>query len=423
MVKGKKREGCIRMISCLDSLQSQRDNQNKILIPTNNSKSSWEEFRNILDYYYYQNILLGNIRMPKRKVNDKDNLKNTDSSTQDNGEKVSIIPKKRKRVCIEITTLSTLQDLIDLIDRYPEDPTISYDVNLSKIHSISKPLRALNSMVGLELLKQTLVDQILYFSQDLHKSPCGAGNMDYMHTVLYGPPGTGKTEVAMLMGKIYASLGILKKGSLKKVTRSDLVAGYLGQTAIKTRKVITEALDGILFIDEAYSLGHAEKRDSFAQECIDTLCESASHYKDRLVIIIAGYEEELKTRFFAWNAGLESRFPWRHHTSGYSPSELSTIFRKMVHDSRWNMNMATNEMADWFEDNKNEFKFFGRDMETLLSKVKISHAHRVFGKRNYLKRNINKQDLTDGLSRFKSNKNESSKKDEISQEILSRIYT
>lgn len=429
MVRRHNREGCLRLVASLDALQIQKEFKFEVEVPKTNSKNSWEEFRNNLDYYYYQNILLGNIRMPKRRGDEDESLKNNEtgnlsnSESGENSDKVPSIPKKRKRVSIEITKLSTLQDLIDLIDKYPEDPAISYDVNLSKIRSISKPLRALNAMVGLDLLKQTLVDQILYFAQDLHKSPGGAGNMDYMHTVLYGPPGTGKTEVAMLMGKIYASLGILKKGSLKKVTRSDLVAGYLGQTAIKTRKVITEALDGILFIDEAYSLGHAEKRDSFAQECIDTLCESASHYKDRLVIIIAGYEEELRTRFFAWNAGLESRFPWRHHTSGYSPSELSSIFRKMVHDSRWNMNMASTEMAAWFEEHKDEFKFFGRDMETLLSKVKISHAHRVFGKRSYLKRNINKQDLSDGLDRFKSNKNEASNKDEISQEILSRIYT
>ena len=157
-------------------------------------------------------------------------------------------------------------------------------------------------MIGLEKLKESVVDQILYFAQNLHKSPGGNETMDYMHTVLYGPPGTGKTEVAMMVGRIYCGLGILKKGHFTKVTRSDLVAGYLGQTAIKTRKAITNALDGVLFIDEAYSLGHPEKRDSFAQECIDTLCESASVYKDRLVIIIAGYEKELKERFFAWNA-------------------------------------------------------------------------------------------------------------------------
>jgi hypothetical protein len=412
------RGNCSKLIDALDRIQLQRNTPIQLRIPNDDSKDSWEELRNILDYEYYRSL---NSFCETMAKDSKNKSRSSDSGKEEDD--IPIIPRKRKRVHVEITKLSSLQDLIDLIDKYPEDVGIAYDVDLSKIRSISRPLRALNSMIGLDLLKQTLVDQILYFAQDLHKSPGGGGNMDYMHTVLYGPPGTGKTEVAMLMGKIYASLGILKKGSLKKVTRSDLVAGYLGQTAIKTRKVINEALDGILFIDEAYSLGNAEKRDSFAQECIDTICESASHYKDRLVIIIAGYEEELRTRFFAWNAGLESRFPWRHHTSGYSPTELSLIFRKMVHDSRWNVQLSSDETSSWFEGNKDEFKFYGRDMETLLSKVKISHAHRVFGKKSYMKRNITSADLTDGLTRFKSNKDEASKKDTIPSEVLARMYT
>ena len=82
---------------------------------------------------------------------------------------------------------------------------------------------------------------------------------DFMHTVIYGPPGTGKTEIAKIIGKIYCKMGILKKGTFKKVTRSDLIAGYLGQTALKTKDVINECLDGVLFIDEAYSLGNIEK--------------------------------------------------------------------------------------------------------------------------------------------------------------------
>jgi SpoVK/Ycf46/Vps4 family AAA+-type ATPase len=116
---------------------------------------------------------------------------------------------------------------------------------------------------------------------------------DYMHTVIYGPPGTGKTEVAKIIGKIYSNMGILGKNIFKKVTRSDLVAGFLGQTAIKTKDVIKESLGGVLFIDEAYSLGNNEKKDSFSKECIDTLCEALSDHKDNLMVIIAGYENEL----------------------------------------------------------------------------------------------------------------------------------
>ena len=118
-----------------------------------------------------------------------------------------------------------------------------------------------------------------------------------------------------IIGKIFSKLGILSKKYFKKVTRADLIAGYLGQTAIKTRDVINEAKGGVLFIDEAYALGNPEKRDSFAKECIDTLCEGLSDNKDNLMVIIAGYEKELKDCFFSYNQGLDSRFNWRFNNS------------------------------------------------------------------------------------------------------------
>jgi Holliday junction resolvasome RuvABC ATP-dependent DNA helicase subunit len=118
----------------------------------------------------------------------------------------------------------------------------------------------LQNMIGMKSIKENIVDQILYFVQDLHNiSP---DNGDYLHTVICGPPGTGKTEVAKIMGKIFSNLGILKNNVFKKVTRDDLVAGFLGQTAIKTKDVIKECLGGVLFIDEAYALGNAEKREN-----------------------------------------------------------------------------------------------------------------------------------------------------------------
>jgi hypothetical protein len=368
----------------------------------------------------------GNRGSNKRKIRTRSSRASSSASSSsstlgDSGDKPN--PRKRKRrVNVEIGTMSCIQDLIDLADNYPQDESVKYSVDLTRIHNIAKPLRELNAMVGLNDLKKTLVDQILYFAQDLHKSPGGTDTMDYMHTVLYGPPGTGKTEVAMLMAKIYSSLGILKKGTFSKVTRSDLIAGYLGQTALKTKKVIEKALDGVLFIDEAYSLGNSEKRDSFAQECIDTICESASHYKDRIVIIIAGYEEELKKRFFAWNDGLESRFPWRHQTSEYNAGELAHIFKKKVHDARWACLLRNEILEAWFKKNYDDFGFYGRDVETLFSKVKIAHAHRIFGKKRYGKRYVTIEDIDEGLKTFKSNKNED-KSHKLPDDILATIYT
>lgn len=385
-------------------------------VPHNKApRSSWIHFSNLLTmkynhevhFYSPNNMSAGDYTLP---------------TTAEESE--AKIGQKRKRhlIKVKVNEIKTLQDIIDLIDAYPEDPTVRYDIDLGKLHRISTPIRELNNMIGLDKLKESIVDQILYFAQNLHKSPNGKETMDYMHTVLYGPPGTGKTEVAIILGRIYCGLGILKKGHFNKVTRSDLVAGYLGQTAIKTKKVITNALDGVLFIDEAYSLGNAEKRDSFAQECIDTICESASVYKDKLVIIIAGYEKELKKRFFAWNMGLDSRFPWRHETTEYNSNELARIFRKKIHDSRWSCSMNVIGLTEWFDNKKDMFRYFGRDMETLFSKIKICHAHRVFGQKPAMRKWININDLERGLESFLSNRQDD-KSDKMSKELQATIYS
>jgi hypothetical protein len=370
--------------------------------------------------------------MTTHKNSDSDTNTDTDTETNTDNystktisnkhDKIIGVKRKKRLVKVKVNTIKTLQDIIDLIDTYPEDPTIKYDIDLKKLHKISKPIRELNNMIGLDKLKESIVDQILYFTQNLHKSPNGRETMDYMHTVLYGPPGTGKTEVAMMMGHIYCGLGILKKGHFTKVTRSDLVAGYLGQTAIKTKKVINNALNGVLFIDEAYSLGHPDKCDSFAQECIDTLCEAASAYKDKLVIIIAGYEKELKQRFFAWNMGLDSRFPWRHETTEYNSNELARIFRKKIHDARWSCSLNTLELTNWFDNKKTLFHYYGRDMETLFSKTKISHAHRIFGQKPSIRRWISLKDIEMGLEGFLANRQED-KSDELSKELQATLYS
>ena len=268
---------------------------------------------------------------------------------------------------------------------------------MRSMHNIKEPLGELNNMIGMNGLKDSIVDQIVYFVQNLHINK-NAVNPDFMHTCIYGPPGTGKTEIAKIMGKIFSSLGVLNKKYFKKVTRADLIAGYLGQTAMKTRDVIKDALGGVLFIDEAYALGNPEKRDSFAKECIDTLCEGLSDHKDKLMVIIAGYEDDLKKCFFAYNQGLNSRFPWRFKTDDYKAGELNKIFQKKIIDAGWSLK---DDIPDsWFEPKMETFKFYGRDMETLLSKTKIAHGRRVFCKPKDEKTKIVMKDIEKGYKMF-----------------------
>jgi SpoVK/Ycf46/Vps4 family AAA+-type ATPase len=230
----------------------------------------------------------------------------------------------------------------------------------------------------------------------------GAG--DYMHTVLYGPPGTGKTEVAKILGNIFCNLGILTSNTFKKVTRSDLVAGYLGQTAIKTREVIESAIGGVLFIDEAYALGNTEKRDSFSKECIDTLCEALSDHKHELMVIIAGYEKELNDCFFSYNEGLSSRFTWRYKIENYDSSELRKIFEKIVKDNGWTFKFDRDAVKDeWFKSRQQYFKYFGRDIEVFFTKTKIAHARRVFYLPVKDRRSLIMDDLDAGFELFTAN--------------------
>ena len=154
-----------------------------------------------------------------------------------------------------------------------------------------------------------------------------------LHMVFSGNPGTGKTMIARLMSKIYRSLGILSKGHLVEVDRSGLVAGYVGQTAIKTKKVIDEALGGVLFIDEAYALSDKGDND-FGHEAIDTLLKAMEDNRDDLVVVVAGYDG-LMDDFIHSNPGLESRFNRFLHFDDYSLDEMVDIFKMRCDGSKY----------------------------------------------------------------------------------------
>ena len=338
-----------------------------------------------------------------------------------NPSKNEIVVPIRENINIE-AEINNISDLLELINRYQNDSSIKYNINMKALHNIKEPLEELNNMIGIKDLKNSIVDQILYFIQDLHKNKNSSG--DFLHTVIYGDPGTGKTEIAKIIGKIYSKIGILSKGTFKKVTRSDLVAGYLGQTALKTKDVIKEALGGVLFIDEAYSLGNPEKRDSFSKECIDTICEALSDNKENLMVIIAGYEKDLKECFFNYNQGLDSRFIWRFKTDNYTAEDLYKIFLKKVNDIGWEIDDNSNISIDWFKKNKEYFKFYGRDIETLLSKTKIYHSRRVFCRPETEKKRFILKDLDNGFEIYLKNDEIKCRKEEeeFKRSICNSLY-
>lgn len=318
------------------------------------------------------------------------------------------------------TEVNNITDILNLIDKYKNDPAIKYNINMKSLHDIKEPLEELNNMIGMVQLKNSIVDQIIYFIQEFNKCNHPSSG-DFMHTVIYGPPGTGKTEIAKIMGKIFSKIGLLNNGTFKKVTRSDLIAGYLGQTSLKTRDVIKDSLGGVLFIDEAYALGNPDKKDSFSKECIDTLCEALSDNKDNLMVIVAGYEKELKESFFSFNQGLDSRFTWRFKTDDYSGEDLYNIFLKKVKDIGWEIDTNSKISVEWFKKNKEYFKFYGRDIETVLAKTKIAHSRRVFCLPESEKKKINLKDLDKGFEIYINNDDVKNRKDEI--ELKKQLYS
>jgi SpoVK/Ycf46/Vps4 family AAA+-type ATPase len=327
-------------------------------------------------------------------------------------------PKNKVNINVEINNIS---DLLSLIESYPLDKNTEYNINMDALHRIKEPLTELNNMIGMKNLKENIVDQIIFYIQNLHTLKSNIKGNDFMHTVIYGHPGTGKTEIAKIIGSIFSKMGVLSKGTFKKVTRADLIAGYLGQTALKTRDVVKECLGGVLFIDEAYALGNEEKRDSFSKECIDTLCESLSEHKDDLMVIIAGYETDLNTCFFNYNQGLKSRFTWRFKTDEYDAEDLYNIFLKKVNNSGWKLSENSDIDINWFKKNKEVFKFYGRDIETLFAKTKIAHSRRVFCLDSSTKKYLTIKDLEKGLEIYLKNEDINQKENTLNK-IITSMY-
>ena len=198
-----------------------------------------------------------------------------------------------------------------------------------------------------------------------------------LHMVFSGNPGTGKTTVARIMARIYHSLDILSRGQLVEVDRSGLVAGYVGQTALKTQKVIDKAMGGVLFIDEAYALNGKSEND-FGQEAIDTILKAMEDHRDDLVVIVAGYTE-LMDRFIHSNPGLESRFNRFLMFEDYTPEQMVAIFKMQCKKGCYVLAEGTEELVRDFISEESADDSFGnaRGVRNLFEHILVAQNNRL----------------------------------------------
>ena len=205
-------------------------------------------------------------------------------------------------------------------------PAPAPEVPAEPVKSLDELLAELDAMIGLERVKREVHQQVAMLQIDAKRTAAGLKSPDLTrHLVFVGNPGTGKTTVARMIGGIYRALGLLPTGQLVEVDRSELVAGYLGQTAIKTAETCAKAYGGVLFIDEAYSLSG----DQYGQEAVNTLVKEMEDHRDDLVVIVAGYPDPMVV-FVAQNPGLASRFKTVIEFEDYSDDEIVAILRKLA---------------------------------------------------------------------------------------------
>ena len=292
--------------------------------------------------------------------------------------------------------IKNIKGIKDIINLENEWKYIRHNIQLQKLYYLIEPLKKLDSMIGLEELKKEIMKKIIYYIQNPF-------NEEYLHTILSGPPGVGKTEVAKIYAEIFQKLGILKNKSFIEVKRDQLVGEFLGQTAPKTRKVLESGMGGVIFIDEAYSLGNPEKRDSFSKECIDMINQYLSEYKNDFMMIIAGYEDELKKCFFSYNPGLRRRFSTYFNIEGYNSDELHDIFKVKLKKFNYNNCIESDKLKKIFKDNHEIFKHFGGDVEKLINELKYVQSNRTFYEDVDNNKDIIYDDLTNALENFIKN--------------------
>ena len=246
--------------------------------------------------------------------------------------------------------------------------------------SLDELLKELNALIGLDRVKEKVNNLIVYQKvQKLRREKGLKTEKSTLHMAFIGNPGTGKTTVARIVGRIYKQIGILSKGHFLEVSRTDLIAGYQGQTALKVKEVIERAKGGVLFIDEAYSITENDHSDSYGRECLTELTKALEDYREDLVVIVAGYTDLMK-QFFESNPGLESRFNTFIEFDDYSSDEMIEILESFCRKNDYELEIALKDkIKEYFDDEikgKEDFAN-GRLARNVFDDLVMNQANRI----------------------------------------------
>lgn len=280
--------------------------------------------------------------------------------------------KERQSTVLELLYKYLGSRLID------SEYAILKEINAKSFDELSDEL---NSLIGLENVKQEIEDLVIFNKVQKNREKIGLKKTNRtMHMAFLGNPGTGKTTVARIVGNMYRSLGILSKGHFIEATRTDLIAEYQGQTALKVKRLIQKAKGGVLFIDEAYSITENEKSDSYGRECLTELTKALEDYRDDLVVIVAGYDELMK-KFFESNPGLKSRFNYFIEFEDYTVNQMFEIFLSYCKNEDYILQESAAEKLKKYLDKQSEDSenknSNGRFVRNVFDKIIMNQAKRL----------------------------------------------
>lgn len=308
--------------------------------------------------------------------------------------KISVIADNDK-ISIDIKKIAN--SLKECIIKYYGYLKVSEICGKEKLESddtrtLDELLSELNGLIGLDSVKSKVNDLIIYQKvQKLRRGFNLPTTKSTLHLAFTGNPGTGKTTVARIVGRVYKKLGLLSKGHFIEVSRTDLIAGYQGQTALKVKSVIEKAKGGVLFIDEAYSITENDNNDSYGRECLTELTKALEDYREDLVVIVAGYKEPMK-KFFESNPGLNSRFNTLIEFPDYNAEELEKMLISMCNNNDYVIDdNAFTIIREFLKEkvSKKDINFAnGRLIRNLYDDLVMNHARRVINIKNPTKTDL-----------------------------------